>query len=69
MQHELFWIIAVAVFFLFGTADVIAYRKAKYPERCKWYYTYIIGGGIVALLKYGKTHNVGVKGQANRVAV
>ena len=44
---------AVVEFILFVLVDRLYYCKAKYPERCKWYFNYIPGGGIWAYLKLG----------------
>lgn len=42
------------LFILFGVFDTICYCLAKYPERTfHWYYK-LVGGGIVALIKFGK---------------
>ena len=35
-----------------GLIDCIFYDHAPYPERNKWYYKKLIGGGIVAYFRY-----------------
>ena len=45
-------IVMIVEFFLFLLVDKLYYGKAKYPERCKWYYN-IPCGGIWAYLKLG----------------
>lgn len=46
--------ILCTIFIVVTLVDTICYAKAKYPERIKWYYRIIPGGGIAALLILGK---------------
>jgi len=40
--------------------DTIAYSYAKYPERTKWYYTFLPFGGTIALIKFGRGNKYGL---------
>lgn len=48
------FLILCTIFIVVTLADTICYGKAKYPERMKWYYKILPGGGFAALLILGK---------------
>jgi hypothetical protein len=42
----------VTLFCLFCWIDAMFYVRSKFPNRCKWYFTLVPGGGVWAYFKF-----------------